>query len=68
MEATRFKHPQPGFLEGVRQLADDHECVLIFDEVVTGFRAAPGGAQEYYGVTPDIATFAKASTASLTAS
>lgn len=60
MEATRFKHPQKGFLEGVRQLADEHNCLLIFDEVVTGFRIALGGAQEYYGVTPDIATFAKA--------
>ena len=60
MEATRFKHPNRGFLEGVRQLADEHECVLIFDEVVTGFRIAPGGAQEYYQVTPDLATFAKA--------
>ena len=60
MEATRFKHPAQGFLEGVRQLADEHECVLIFDEVVTGFRIAAGGAQEYYGVTPDLATFAKA--------
>ncbi len=60
MEATRFKHPNKGFLEGVRQLADEHNCVLIFDEVVTGFRIAAGGAQEYYGVLPDLATFAKA--------
>ena len=60
MEATRFKHPKAGFLAGVRQLADEHKCVLIFDEVVTGFRMAPGGAQELYGVTPDLATFAKA--------
>ena len=60
MEATRFKHPKAGFLEGVRNLADEHDCVLIFDEVVTGFRLAAGGAQEYYGVTPDLATFAKA--------
>ena len=60
MEATRFKHPEAGFLEGVRQLADEHQCVLIFDEVVTGFRMALGGAQEYYDVTPDIATVAKA--------
>jgi glutamate-1-semialdehyde aminotransferase len=60
MEAVRYNHPEKGFLEGVRQLADDHECVLIFDEVVTGFRMALGGAQEYYGVTPDLATFGKA--------
>ena len=60
MEPTRFKHPEGGFLEGVRQLADEHKCVLIFDEVITGFRMATGGAQEYYGVTPDLATFAKA--------
>ncbi|MBN2455008.1 MAG: aminotransferase class III-fold pyridoxal phosphate-dependent enzyme [Sedimentisphaerales bacterium] len=59
MEATRFKHPDEGYLEGVRQLADEHKCVLIFDEVVTGFRQALGGAQQYYGVTPDLATFGK---------
>ena len=51
---------EEGFLEGVRQLADDHQCVLIFDEVVTGFRLALGGAQAYYGVVPDLATFGKA--------
>lgn len=60
MEATRFKKPDKGYLEGVRQLADEHKCVLIFDEVVTGFRLAPGGAQEYFGVTADMATYAKA--------
>lgn len=60
MEATRYKHPDKGYLEGVRQLADEHKCVLIFDEVVTGFRIAAGGAQEYYGVTPDMSTFGKA--------
>ncbi len=60
MEPTRFKQPEDGFLESVRQLADEHGCLLIFDEVITGFRLAGGGAQEYYGVTPDLATFAKA--------
>lgn len=60
MEPTRFKKPDKGYLENVRQLADEHKCVLIFDEVVTGFRLAPGGAQEYFGVTPDMATYAKA--------
>lgn len=51
--------PQPGYLEHLRQLCDDHGVVLIFDEVKTGFRVGPGGAQERYGVTPDLATFAK---------
>jgi len=60
MEAARSKRPDPGFLEGVRALADEHQIVLIFDEVVTGFRLALGGAQEYFGVTPDMATYAKA--------
>jgi glutamate-1-semialdehyde 2,1-aminomutase len=49
----------PGFLKDVRQLTQDRGIVLIFDEVITGFRYAPGGAQEYYGVTPDLTTLAK---------
>ena len=52
--------PAPGFLEGLRALCDKHGALLIFDEVITGFRLAPGGAQEYFGVTPDLCTFAKA--------
>ncbi|MCD6351333.1 MAG: aminotransferase class III-fold pyridoxal phosphate-dependent enzyme [Armatimonadetes bacterium] len=60
LEATRSASPEPGFLEGVRELATQHGAVLIFDEVVTGFRLALGGAQEYYGVLPDLATYAKA--------
>ena len=52
--------PAPGFLEAVRKLADRHEALLIFDEVITGFRVGPGGAQQMYGVTPDLATFGKA--------
>lgn len=60
MEAARSKRPAPGFLEGVRELCEAHKVVLIFDEVVTGFRLALGGAQEYFGVIPDMATFAKA--------
>ena len=50
----------PGFLEGVRELTTKYNVILIFDEVVTGFRFAPGGAQQWYGVTPDLTTFAKA--------
>ena len=52
--------PQPEFLEGIRKLCDDSGAVLIFDEVKTGFRIAIGGANEYFGVTPDIGTYAKA--------
>lgn len=51
--------PTPGFLAALRDIADDLGAMLIFDEVVTGFRLAYGGAQEFYGVTPDIATFGK---------
>jgi glutamate-1-semialdehyde 2,1-aminomutase len=49
----------PAFLREVRRLTTAHGVVLIFDEVITGFRYAPGGAQEYYGVTPDLTTLAK---------
>jgi glutamate-1-semialdehyde 2,1-aminomutase len=52
--------PAPGYLEGVRAACSRHGTILIFDEVITGFRLAPGGAQARFGVTPDIATFAKA--------
>jgi glutamate-1-semialdehyde 2,1-aminomutase len=55
----RIIPPAPGFLEGLRKLTRDHGIPLIFDEVVTGFRFAYGGAQEYYGVTPDICTLGK---------
>ncbi len=51
--------PIPGFLEGLRQLCDEYEALLIFDEVKTGFRTAVGGAKEVFGVTPDIGTYAK---------
>ena len=54
--------PAPGFLAALRDLTRRHGAVLIFDEVVTGFRLAWGGAQEYYGVTPDLATYGKALT------
>lgn len=52
--------PIPGFLPAVREATREHGVVLIFDEVVTGFRLAYGGAQEYYGVRPDLATYGKA--------
>jgi len=52
--------PPEGYLRGVRELADKYEVVLIFDEVRTGFRAAMGGAQERYGVTPDLSAVGKA--------
>jgi glutamate-1-semialdehyde 2,1-aminomutase len=55
----RILAPQPGFLQGLRRLATRDGIVLIFDEIVTGFRVAPGGAQELYGVTPDLATLGK---------
>ncbi|TVQ91607.1 MAG: glutamate-1-semialdehyde-2,1-aminomutase [Chromatiaceae bacterium] len=51
--------PLPGFLEGLREVCDQHGAVLIFDEVMTGFRVARGGAQELYGVTPDLTTLGK---------
>ncbi|WP_166354903.1 aspartate aminotransferase family protein [Phytoactinopolyspora limicola] len=52
--------PRPGYLERVRQLCDQHGVVLIFDEVITGFRVALGGAAERFGVTPDLAVYGKA--------
>ncbi len=55
----RIISPQPGFLEGVRTLCDELGLVLIFDEVVTGFRLAYGGAQEYFGVNADLASYGK---------
>lgn len=51
--------PQPGFLEGLRALCDRYGALLIFDEVITGFRLARGGAQEYFGVRADLVTFGK---------
>ena len=50
---------EPGFLQGLRRLCDQHEALLVFDEVMTGFRVAPGGAQQLYGVRPDLSTFGK---------
>jgi len=51
--------PVPGFLEGLRALCDEYNSVLIFDEVMTGFRVALGGAQSHYGITPDLTTLGK---------
>jgi len=56
----RLIPPKPGFLEGLRRITKENDLLLIFDEVVTGFRFAYGGAQEYYGVVPDICTLGKA--------
>lgn len=52
--------PEPGFLEFLREITKRHKALLIFDEVITGFRVRLGGAQELYGVIPDLATYAKA--------
>jgi glutamate-1-semialdehyde 2,1-aminomutase len=51
--------PQPSYLEGLRTLCDQHKVVLIFDEVMTGFRLAIGGAQEFYKIKPDLTTLGK---------
>jgi glutamate-1-semialdehyde 2,1-aminomutase len=52
--------PRPEYLAGVRELCDRHGALLIFDEIITGFRIAPGGAAERFGVVPDLATYGKA--------
>jgi glutamate-1-semialdehyde 2,1-aminomutase len=52
--------PAKGFLEGLREICDKYDIALIFDEVITGFRVNLGGAQQYFGVTPDLSVFAKA--------
>ena len=59
LEPATVVEPEPGYLEGLRELCDRHDAVLIFDEMITGFRWSLGGAQEVYGVTPDLATFGK---------
>lgn len=51
--------PEPGFLQGLREICDQYGSLLIFDEVMTGFRVAAGGAQALYGITPDLSTFGK---------
>ena len=52
--------PAPGYLQALREITRRHRALLIFDEVITGFRLSLGGAQGYYGVQPDLSTFAKA--------
>jgi glutamate-1-semialdehyde 2,1-aminomutase len=52
--------PEPGFLEGLRRICDQYGTILYFDETITGFRLSLAGAQGYYGVTPDLSSFAKA--------
>ena len=60
MMPLEIEPPQPGFLAGAKALAHDHGALFILDEMRSGFHLALGGAQEYYGVTPDLATFSKA--------
>lgn len=60
LEAARNVEPQPGFLERLQALCHQNGAVLVFDEMITGFRWGPGGAQKVYGVVPDLSTFGKA--------
>ena len=59
MEPMNVEYPERGFLEKVKELAHKNNALLIFDETITGFRYSLGGAQELFGVTPDLATFGK---------
>lgn len=59
LEPVNVVAPQDNFLEKVKELTQQHGAVLVFDETITGFRYANGGAQEFFGVTPDLATFGK---------
>jgi glutamate-1-semialdehyde 2,1-aminomutase len=59
LEPMNVTYPQPGFLDGVKELAHRHGALLVFDETITGFRFANGGAQAAFGVTPDLASFGK---------
>jgi len=59
MEAMNAVEPLPGYLEGVRDIAHAHGALFVIDEIITGFRYALGGAQELFGVTPDLATLGK---------
>jgi glutamate-1-semialdehyde 2,1-aminomutase len=59
MEPMNSVSPEPGFLEGVQELTRKFNAILIFDETITGFRFSAGGAQELFGITPDLSTFGK---------
>lgn len=59
LEPMNVAEPQAGFLQEVARLTRSHGALLVFDETITGFRYSPGGAQGYFGVTPDLATFGK---------
>ena len=59
MEPITFEMPQPGYLEGVKQICQRHGALLVFDEIITGFRISAGGAQKYFGVKPDLACLGK---------
>lgn len=59
LEPMRMMSPRNGFLESIREICTKNSTLLIFDEIVTGFRLANGGAQEFFGVEPDLAVFAK---------
>ncbi|MEU0477127.1 glutamate-1-semialdehyde 2,1-aminomutase [Streptomyces olivaceus] len=60
LEPAAHTEPPPGYLQGLREVADRHGCVLVFDEMITGFRWSEAGAQGLYGVVPDLSTFGKA--------
>ena len=59
LEPVNAVEPQDGFLEAVRTVTKNNDVILIFDETISGFRVSNGGAQEYYGVTPDLALLGK---------
>lgn len=59
LEPMNIAYPKDGYLEGVKALTHEHDAILIFDETITGFRFANGGAQEFFGVIPDLSTFGK---------
>src|SRR5947208_2766499 len=60
VEPSAATVPSPGYLQGVVDLAREHGAVSVFDEIITGFRLAPGGARQHYGVEPDISCYGKA--------
>ncbi len=59
LEPMNMVHPAPGYLAELKELTHRHGALLVFDETITGFRYAKGGAQEFFGITPDLATFGK---------